>query len=159
MEKIRSNIHPGKGKKYLLTDVAACTFTFSDGLSSNLDASPDNEIVMVKLIPRVSKLKRFEELVLKNYSSAKNMSDLARLCHYDCLRSFSRHFKKCFGQTPYQWLLERKMEEVHSLVLSSDLTVTEIASIYGFRSVSHLVNLYSKWYGISPHKNRLSNAI
>jgi len=146
-------------REYLLTDVASCTFTFSDGLKSRVTPSPDGEIVMVKLIPRASKSKTFEDKVLKNYQSAKNVNELAALCHYDCIRTFTRHFKKSFGQTPYQWMLDLKMEEIQSLVQSSDMTITEIAKMYDFKSVSHLVNAFSKRFGVSPHKSRLSNAI
>lgn len=146
-------------RKYLLTDVASCTFTFSDGLKSKVSPSPESEIVLVKFIPRASKSKRFEDSVLSNYSRARNMNELATMCKYDCVRTFTRHFKKCFGQTPYQWMLERKMEEIQSLVFNSDISITEISRMYDFKSVSHLVNAYTKRFGISPHKSRLSNAI
>ncbi len=146
-------------RKYLLTDVASCTFTFSDGLKSKVSPSPESEIVLVKFIPRASKSKRFEDSVLSNYSRARNMNELAAMCKYDCVRTFTRHFKKCFGQTPYQWMLERKMEEIQSLVFNSDISITEISRMYDFKSVSHLVNAYTKRFGISPHKSRLSNAI
>lgn len=146
-------------RKYLLTDVASCTFTFSDGLTSKVKPSPDKEIVLVKLIPHTTKSKMFEDSVLRNYAVAKNVSELATLCRYECVRTFTRHFKKSFGKTPYQWMLDRKMEEIHSLVLNSDLTITEIAKMYDFKSVSHLVNLFSKRYGVSPRKSRLLEAI
>ena len=146
-------------RKYLLTDVASCTFTFSDGLKSKVSPSPESEIVLVKFIPRTSKSKRFEDSVLSNYSRVRNMNELAAMCKYDCVRTFTRHFKKCFGQTPYQWMLERKMEEIQSLVFNSDISITEISRMYDFKSVSHLVNAYTKRFGISPHKSRLSNAI
>jgi AraC-like DNA-binding protein len=51
------------------------------------------------------------------------------------------------------------MEEIHALVLSSDMSITDIAKMYDFKSVSHLVNTFSKRFGIPPHKSRLSNAI
>lgn len=143
-------------RKYLLTDVASCTFTFTDGLSSKMQSSPGKEIVLVELIPHTTKLKAFEDSVLKYCMSAKNMNELAKLCGYDCIKTFTRHFKKCFEQTPYQWMLDRKMEEICSLVINSDMSITEIAEMYDFKSVSHLVNLYSKRYGIPPHKSRLS---
>ena len=142
-------------RKYLLTDVASCTFTFSDGLKSRVTSSPDDEVVLVKFIPRTSKFKWFEERVLGNYSSARNMNELARLCGYDCLKTFTRHFKKSFGQTPYQWMLDRKMEEIHSLVANSDVPITAIAKMYGFKSISHLVNIYTKRSGTPPRKSRL----
>ena len=146
-------------RKYLLTDVASCTFTFSDGVTSKVKPSSENEIVLVKLIPHSTKVKSFEDKVLKNYMSAKNVTDLADLCRYECIRTFTRHFKKSFGQTPYQWMLDRKMEEIQSLVLNSDMSITDIAMMYEFKSVSHLVNLYTKRFGNSPRKSRLLDAI
>ena len=146
-------------RKYLLTDVESCTFTFSDGLKSKVTPSSDKEFVLVKLIPRSSGSKKFEDSVMKNFMSAKNVNELAQMCRYDCVRTFTRHFKKSFGQTPYQWMLDRKMEEIQSLVLNSDMTITEIARMYEFKNVSHLVNAYSKRYGVSPHKSRLLKAI
>ena len=146
-------------RKYLLTDVESCTFTFSDGLTSRVKPSPDKEIVLVKLIPHKTKVKSFEDKVLKNYMSAKDVTELTDLCKYSCVRTFTRHFKKSFGQTPYQWMLDRKMEEVQSLVLNSDVSITDIAKMYDFKSVSHLVNLYSKRFGNSPYKSRLLDAI
>lgn len=144
-------------RKYLLTDVVSCTFTFSDGLQSKVTSSPDNELVFVKLIPGTSKSEWFKDSVWSNYSSARNINELAKLCKYESLKTFTRHFKKCFGQTPYQWMLNCKMEEIRSLILNSDISITEISRMYGFKSVSHLVNLYSKRFGISPHKNRSRN--
>lgn len=159
METINRKERSGGIRKYLLTDVASCTFTFSDGLKSKVSSMPDKEVVLVKLIPRTSKSKIFENNVLKNYSSARNVKELANLCHYDCLRTFTRHFKKSFDQTPYQWMIDRKMEEIYSLVQNSDISITEISKMYDFKSVSQLVNAFSKKFGISPHKSRLSNAI
>ncbi len=155
----RKQNQPANERKYLLSDVQACTFTFSDGLKSSFTASPDKDIVLVKLIPRTSKLKRFEDKVLSNYASVRTVNELATSCGYECIRTFTRHFNKSFKQTPYQWLLDRKMEEIYSMVLGSDLSITEISRMYEFKSVSHLVNIFSKRFGISPQKCRLSNAI
>ena len=82
----------------------------SDGLTSKV-SHLDKEIVLVKLIPHATKSKAFEDGVLKNYMVAKNVTELAKLCKYECVRTFTRHFKKSFDKTPYQWMLDRKMEE------------------------------------------------
>ncbi len=146
-------------RKYLLTDVKSCTFTFADGMTSKVKPFSENEIVLVKLIPHSPKTKSFEDKILKNYMASKSVTELSSLCKYDCVRTFTRHFKKSFGQTPYQWMLDRKMEEIQSLVLNSDISITDIAKMYDFKSVSHLVNLYTKRFGNSPHKSRLLDAI
>ena len=92
METENKNLN--KVRKYLLTDVESCTFTFSDGLTSKVKSSSEKEIVLVKLIPHSTKSKTFEDKVLKNYMSTKNVTELAELCNYDCVRTFTRHFKK-----------------------------------------------------------------
>ena len=153
---VNGKIREEEESKYLLTDVASCIFTFSNGMKSKITTSPDKEVVLLKLFPRTSKSKRFEDSVLSNYMSAKSIKELAKMCGYDCLKTFTRHFKKCFGETPYKWMLDRKMEEIQPLVLKSDFTITEISRMYGFNNVSHLVSKYTKKFGVSPQKDRLS---
>ena len=42
-------------RKYLLTDVESCTFTFSDGMTSKVKSISDKEIVLVKLITHTTR--------------------------------------------------------------------------------------------------------
>lgn len=142
--------------RHLLTDVAACTFTFSDGLESKINTSPENDLILVRLFPRKSKQNQFEELVLSNFRATENAAELAELCGYNCIKTFTRHFKKYFGETPYQWMIDRKMEEIRTIVLRTSTNFTKISLMYGFKSVSHMVNAYTKKYGISPLKDRLA---
>ena len=140
--------------KYVLSDVADCTFTFSNGGKSSVTSSPNKEIILVKLIPRTSKDKLFQEYVVRVFSSCKNAAELAVRCGYDCQKTFTRHFKKSFGETPYKWMLDRKMEEIQSLILNSDITLKELAQLYDFKNITHLVNAYSTRFGIAPLKSR-----
>ena len=52
--------------------------------------------------------------VIENYSSGINAVELSERCGYTCFRTFQRHFKKHFNDTVYNWILKRKMEDVHS---------------------------------------------
>lgn len=141
---------------YVFSDVNACTFKFSNGKKAVLKSSPNKkEIVLVKFIPHTSKKSDFQETVIANYPLSKNVVELAALSDYTCLKKFTRHFKKYFNKTPYQWMLDRKMEEVKQLVLQSDLSISNIAKICGFNTLSHLVNSYSSRYGISPCRDRM----
>lgn len=141
--------------KYIFTDVRACTFNFSNGEKAVVKPSRRKELVLVKIIPHTSKRNAFQETVISNYPDSKNVQELAKYSDYDCLKTFTRHFKKYFNQTPYQWMLDRKMEEVHHLVLESDLSISEIANVCGYKNLTHLVNAYTNRFGISPFKNRM----
>ena len=97
---------------------------------------------------------KFKKCVLDNYRVAKTVTELAQLCNYDQIKTFTRHFKKVFVQTPYQWMLDRKFEEIKHLVLNSNLSIQEIAESYKFDNKSHFCNLYRKRFGVSPAKHR-----
>ncbi|HBG41445.1 MAG TPA: AraC family transcriptional regulator [Porphyromonadaceae bacterium] len=155
----RSTVNPQnsqkKIEKYVLSDVSACTFTFSNGGESCVTSSPDQEIILMKLIPHTTKTKVFHEYVLRNYSACRNASELGIRCGYNSQKTFTRHFKKFFGETPYQWMLDKKMDEIRSLVLNSDITLKEIAELYGFKNLTHLVNAYTSRFGMPPIKSRM----
>lgn len=140
---------------YIFSDVSTCTFNFSNGDKATVKSSPKKEIVLVKFIPHVSSSSAFQENIFAYYQDAKSVSDLAKKCNYDSLKTFTRHFKKHFNQTPYQWMLDRKMEEVQYLVLNSDLSISQIAKACGFNNLTHLVNAYSSRFGVSPFRNRV----
>ena len=140
--------------KYVFSDVRTCTFNFSNGEKAVVKSSPKKEIVLIKFIPHTSRKDAFQESVVAHYPDSKNVKELAQKCDYDCLKTFTRHFKTHFKQTPYQWMLDRKMEEVHQLVVESDLTISEISKICHFKNITHLVNTYTNRFGISPFKNR-----
>ena len=141
-------------QKFALSDVSSCTFSFKDGTKSNVKTPKGKEFVIVKFLPISDKDRVFQEIVMQNYMYVKDVQELSEKCGYTCVKTFTRHFKKYFKTTPYKWILDRKMEEIRYLVLSSSLPITKIAEIYNFKSVSHLVKQYSDKYGISPCKNR-----
>lgn len=145
-------------ENYLLSNVSACTFNFNNGERTVMKPSSGDEVVMIRFISRKSRKTDFQDKVISNYLDSNDVTELANRCGYDCLKSFTRHFKKHFNNTPYQWMLERKMEEIRYLVLNSDFPIQEIASMYNFKSTAHLVNSYSAKYGIPPLRERLQES-
>ena len=92
--------------------------------------------------------------VIENYSSGINAVELSERCGYTCFRTFQRHFKKHFNDTVYNWILKRKMEDVHSLVINTDIPINKISEKFNFNSPAHLTNSYKKHFGITPLKDR-----
>lgn len=142
-------------ERFLFSNVSTCTFNFKNGEKTIVRPSSKDEIIMVKFISQRSRRNEFQENVFSSYLDATNVRDLADKCGYECLKSFTRHFKKNFNTTPYQWMLERKMEEIRYLVLNSDFEIQEIAKMYDFKSTAHLVNSYSSRFGLPPLRERM----
>lgn len=62
---------------------------------------------------------------------------------------FIRSFKKVTNRTPYQYILDLKMEWVRK-ELEAGLEPVAIAYKFGFHDLSHLINRFKKTYGITP---------
>lgn len=53
----------------------------------------DTEYIVVKFVPKGEKAK-FEQSVFINYPNSRNAKELSKRCGYNCLKTFTRHFKK-----------------------------------------------------------------
>ncbi|OBK63343.1 AraC family transcriptional regulator [Mycolicibacterium fortuitum] len=63
---------------------------------------------------------------------------------------FIKAFRAAFHTTPYQYLLDRRIERAKSLLLTTQQTVAEIASSVGFSTPSHFATAFRHRVGISP---------
>jgi AraC family transcriptional regulator len=88
-----------------------------------------------------------ERLSIDELSAELNMSKF----------HFLREFKKVTGETPYRYILRKKMERAEELLLDHDMKLTDIAYSLGFSDQSHFTNTFRRWKGISPGEFRKSN--
>ncbi|HJA67975.1 hypothetical protein B5F07_15850 [Lachnoclostridium sp. An169] len=64
----------------------------------------------------------------------------------------TRMFKKEYGKTVSDYILEKRMDLARELLRSSDLTITMVAGRIGFSSYSHFTEQFKKIYGMTPRK-------
>jgi AraC family transcriptional regulator len=67
---------------------------------------------------------------------------------------FSLLFKRSLGTTPYQYLLQQRIERAKQLLKNSDRSIMEIALVCGFNSHSHLSKQFRQFTGITPKAYR-----
>lgn len=68
--------------------------------------------------------------------------------------AFSVEFKRLTGKTAVEYLTEKKMEYANNLILTSSLSVLEIAELVGYESSSHFIRKFGKVFGLSPLQYR-----
>jgi AraC family transcriptional regulator len=88
--------------------------------------------------------------------SLEDMADIAMLspCH------FNRIFRQITGIPPSQFLYLLRLQAAKQLLLTTELSVTEICYAVGYSSLSTFINRFTQLIGLSPtHLRRLTKQI
>lgn len=64
--------------------------------------------------------------------------------------TFSRHFSETFGQPPYAYVTERRLDRARRLLEETQRPAKDIAVTCGFSDQPHLTRMFSRRYGVSP---------
>lgn len=107
--------------------------------------------------PLARHLLRARDLVDGRYAEPLDLEALARTAHVSP-RHFSRSFRRTFGETPYQYLLTRRLERARHLLRTTDLRVAEVCFAVGFNSVGSFTTTFRRHVGVSPTAYRRDNA-
>lgn len=99
------------------------------------------------------RLRRARDRMDRDYAEPLDVPALAR----DALMSpghFSRCFRAAFGETPYGYLMTRRIERAKALLRRGDLTVTEVCYAVGCTSLGSFSSRFTQLVGESPSAYR-----
>lgn len=99
------------------------------------------------------RLRRARDLMDRDYTEPLDVPALARVA----LMSpghFSRSFRAAFGETPYSYLMTRRIERAKALLRRGDLTVTEVCFEVGCTSLGSFSSRFTELVGESPSAYR-----
>jgi transcriptional regulator GlxA family with amidase domain len=99
------------------------------------------------------RLRRARDQMDRDYAKPLHVPALARAA----LMSpghFSRSFRAAFDETPYSYLMTRRIERAKALLRRGDLTVTEVCFEVGCTSLGSFSARFSELVGESPSAYR-----
>jgi transcriptional regulator GlxA family with amidase domain len=63
---------------------------------------------------------------------------------------FARSFKSAFGESPYSYLMTRRIERAQALLRHTDLSITDVCFAVGCTSLGSFSTRFSELVGMSP---------
>jgi len=98
-------------------------------------------------------LRRVRDRMDREYALPLDVEALARGVHVSA-GHLSRQFKAAYGESPYEYLMTRRVERAMALNRRGDLTVTEVCFAVGFHSLGTFSTRFSELVGMSPSAYR-----
>ncbi|WP_163724100.1 AraC family transcriptional regulator [Parabacteroides sp. PM5-20] len=106
--------------------------------------------------PLISMDASFSEFVFKNYKSVKTVNEFAALASYST-SGFEKKFKQVFGLSAYQWMKQKKNQQLYHELNATDKPIKLIAEEQGFPSLPQFNDYCKKHFGFPPGKIRKMN--
>ena len=98
-------------------------------------------------------LRRARDLIDRDYARPLDVPAMARAALMSPAH-FSRRFRAAYGETPYSYLMTRRIERAKALLRRGDLPVTEVCFAVGFTSLGSFSSRFSELVGESPSAYR-----
>ncbi|WP_329743446.1 AraC family transcriptional regulator [Dyella sp. A6] len=100
--------------------------------------------------------RKARELMREHLAEGISLPELAMSCRLSP-SAFVKSFKKTFGVTPHQWLLQKRIDYAISMMSDSRYSLADIALSSGFSDQSHFTRIFTRRMGASPGVYRRAN--
>jgi AraC-like DNA-binding protein len=94
-------------------------------------------------------LRRVRDRIDREYAQPLDVEALARGAHMSA-GHLSRQFRAAYGESPYSYLMTRRVERAMALLRQGDLSVTEVCFEVGCSSLGTFSTRFTELVGMSP---------
>ena len=101
-------------------------------------------------------LRRARDLIDREYARPLDVPALARAALMSPAH-FSRQFRAAYGETPYSYLMTRRIERAKALLRRGDLSVTDVCMAVGCTSLGSFSARFTELVGETPSAYRARN--
>jgi AraC-like DNA-binding protein len=100
-------------------------------------------------IANLARLRRARDLMDRDYWRPLDVASLARAAFMSPAH-FSRQFRAAYGETPYSYLMTRRIERAKALLRHGDLSVTDVCMAVGCTSLGSFSARFTELVGETP---------
>jgi AraC-like DNA-binding protein len=110
---------------------------------------------MMAFAPPARHLLRAKDLADARYAEPLGVEEMAAAAGLSRAH-FSREFRRAFGESPYSYLLTRRLDRAAALLRNTDRSVAEICLDVGLTSVGSFTTSFKRNFGKTPTEYRAS---
>ena len=107
-------------------------------------------------LANLAHLRRARDLMDREYARPLDVAALARAALMSSAH-FSRQFRATYGETPYAYLMTRRIERAKALLRRGDQSVTEVCMAVGCSSLGSFSARFTQLVGETPTAYRASD--
>jgi len=100
-------------------------------------------------LANLAHLRRARDLMDREYSRPLDVAELARTALMSPAH-FSRQFRAAYGETPYSYLMTRRIERAQALLRRGDMSVTDVCMAVGCTSLGSFSARFTELVGDTP---------
>jgi AraC-like DNA-binding protein len=112
---------------------------------------------MTQRLQDLARLRRVRDRIDREYARPLDVEALARGAHMSP-GHLSRQFKLAYGESPYSYLMTRRIERAMALLRHGELSVTEACFAVGCSSLGTFSSRFTELVGMPPSAYRRSAA-
>ncbi|HEY4790184.1 MAG TPA: helix-turn-helix transcriptional regulator [Actinomycetes bacterium] len=101
----------------------------------------------------LARLRRVRDRIDREYAQPLDLQALARGAHLSA-GHLSRQFRLAYGESPYAYVMTRRIERAMALLRRGDLSVTEVCFAVGCGSLGSFSSRFTELVGLSPSTYR-----
>ena len=101
----------------------------------------------------LARLRRVRDRIDREYAQPLDVEALARGAHMSA-GHLSREFRRAYGESPYSYLMTRRIERAMALLRRGDLSVTEVCFAVGCSSLGTFSTRFTELVGVPPSTYR-----
>ncbi len=101
----------------------------------------------------LARLRRVRDRIDREYAQPLDVEALARGAHMSA-GHLSRQFRRAYGESPYAYLMTRRIERAMALLRRGDLSVTEVCFAVGCSSLGTFSTRFTELVGMPPSTYR-----
>jgi AraC-like DNA-binding protein len=103
----------------------------------------------VQHLQDLARLRRVRDRMDREYAQPLDVEALARDAHMSA-GHFSREFRRAYGESPYSYLMTRRVERAMALLRGGELRVTEVCFEVGCSSLGTFSTRFTELVGVPP---------